>query len=403
MPTDFLSFVAHGLTGSLWPMVLIFFLAVTQLTIFSVTLYLHRSQSHRGVEFHPVVAHFFRFWTWLTTAMVTKEWVAIHRKHHAKCETEEDPHSPQIYGIGKVFFHGVVLYQQARRDRAMVEQYGSNTPDDWVERNVYARAPWMGPVLMALIDVCLFGMVGLALWAAQMLWIPVMAAGVVNGLGHWWGYRNFETDDTSTNLTPWGLVIGGEELHNNHHAYPSSARFSMRKYEFDIGWAALRVLSALKLAKVTRVAPELTERENVAMPDIETVRALLAHRFVVMREYFSGVLMPVLREEANRAGDKMALAGIRLKRAIASDGRWLEPEARERLSHWVRERPSMAMLVDYQRRLSETLERSGRNGTAMVEALQAWCEDAERSGVAALEDFSRRIKSYQLVQTHAVA
>jgi len=403
MPTDFLSFVAHGLTGSPWPMVLIFFLAVTQLTIFSVTLYLHRSQSHRGVEFHPVVAHFFRFWTWLTTAMVTKEWVAIHRKHHAKCETEEDPHSPQIYGIGKVFFHGVVLYQQARRDRAMVEQYGSNTPDDWVERNVYARAPWMGPVLMALIDVCLFGMVGLALWAAQMLWIPVMAAGVVNGLGHWWGYRNFETDDTSTNLTPWGLVIGGEELHNNHHAYPSSARFSMRKYEFDIGWAALRVLSALKLAKVTRVAPELTERENVAMPDIETVRALLAHRFVVMREYFSGVLMPVLREEANRAGDKMALAGIRLKRAIASDGRWLEPEARERLSHWVRERPSMAMLVDYQRRLSETLERSGRNGTAMVEALQAWCEDAERSGVAALEDFSRRIKSYQLVQTHAVA
>ncbi len=401
MPPDFLSFIAHGLTGSPWLLVVAFFLVVTQLTIFSVTLYLHRSQSHRGVEFHPVVAHFFRFWAWLTTAMVTKDWVAIHRKHHAKCETEEDPHSPQIHGIGKVFFHGVVLYQEARQDRAMVEQYGTNTPNDWIERNLYARAPWMGPLLMGVIDVALFGMVGLALWAGQMLWIPVMAAGVVNGLGHWWGYRNFETDDTSTNLTPWGLVIGGEELHNNHHAYPSSARFSMRKYEFDIGWAALRLLSALKLAKVTRVAPELAERPNVSMPDIETVRALLAHRFVVMREYFSGVLMPAMREEANRAGDRMALAGIRLKRALASDGRWLDPESRERLSHWVRERPSMAVLVDYQRRLSQTLERQGRNGTAMVEALQAWCEDAERSGVAALEEFARRIKGYQLVHAHS--
>lgn len=402
MPNDLLNLIAHGATGSPWLLVLVFFLAVTQLTIFSVTLYLHRSQSHRGVEFHPVVAHFFRFWAWLTTAMVTKDWVAIHRKHHAKCETAEDPHSPQFHGIGKVFFHGVVLYQEARRDRAMVEQYGANTPNDWIERHLYAAMPWLGPTLMAVINVGLFGMVGLALWAGQMLWIPVMAAGVVNGLGHWWGYRNFETDDTSTNLTPWGLVIGGEELHNNHHAYPSSAKFALRKYEFDIGWFALRVLRRMGLAKITRVAPELAERPNVAIPDMETVRALLAHRFVVMREYFSGVLMPVLREEAKGAGGKMALAGVRLKRALASDGRWLEPDARERFSAWVRERPSMAVLVDYQRRLSDTLERSGRNGTVMVEALQAWCEDAERSGIAALEDFARRIKGYQLVQhSHA--
>ena len=402
MPNDLLNLIAHGATGSPWLLVLVFFLAVTQLTIFSVTLYLHRSQSHRGVEFHPVVAHFFRFWAWLTTAMVTKDWVAIHRKHHAKCETAEDPHSPQFHGIGKVFFHGVVLYQEARRDRAMVEQYGANTPNDWIERHLYAAMPWLGPTLMAVINGGLFGMVGLALWAGQMLWIPVMAAGVVNGLGHWWGYRNFETDDTSTNLTPWGLVIGGEELHNNHHAYPSSAKFALRKYEFDIGWFALRVLRRMGLAKITRVAPELAERPNVAIPDMETVRALLAHRFVVMREYFSGVLMPVLREEAKGAGGKMALAGVRLKRALASDGRWLEPDARERFSAWVRERPSMAVLVDYQRRLSDTLERSGRNGTVMVEALQAWCEDAERSGIAALEDFARRIKGYQLVQhSHA--
>lgn len=397
MSADLLDLIAHGLTGSPWLMVLVFFLVVTQLTIFSVTLYLHRSQAHRGVEFHPLIAHFFRFWAWLTTAMVTKEWVAIHRKHHARCETSEDPHSPQVYGIGKVLFHGVVLYQQACKDRAMIEQYGANTPDDWIERNLYARWPAMGPTLMALIDIALFGMVGLAIWAIQMLWIPVLAAGVVNGLGHWWGYRNFETDDCSTNLTPWGLFIGGEELHNNHHAYPSSSKFALRRFEFDIGWVAIQLLRHLRLAKVLRVAPSLAERPNIAMPDIETVKAVLTHRVVVMQQYFRGVMLPLLREEASRAGDSMARLRGRFRRALANDGRWLQPEQRERLGRWISERPLLATAADYQRRLSETLERSGRNGTAMVEALRAWCEDAERSGIAALEDFARRIKGYQVV------
>lgn len=397
MPADFLSFLAAGLTGSPWWLLFTWFLVVTQLTIFAVTLYLHRSQAHRGVDFHPLVAHLFRFWAWLTTAMVTREWVAIHRKHHAKCETDEDPHSPRVHGIRKVLFHGVVLYQQARRDRAMVEQYGTGTPDDWIERKVYARLPPAGPVLMLLVDFTLFGVIGVAIWAIQMLWIPVLAAGVVNGLGHWWGYRNFETFDSSTNLTPWAFFIGGEELHNNHHAFPSSSKFALRRFEFDIGWLAIRVLAFFGLAKVTRVAPSLAIRPNVQMPDMETVKALLAHRFGVLREYFRGVIVPVLREEAAQAGERVAQLRGRVRRALANEGRWVDGATRERMSAWVRERPLLATVMDYRRRLAETLERSGRNGEALREAIRAWCEDAERSGVAALEEFARRIKGYQLV------
>ncbi|MFO1493111.1 MAG: fatty acid desaturase [Lysobacterales bacterium] len=396
MPADPLLLIAHGLTGSPWPLVLVYFLCATQLTILAVTLYLHRSQAHRGVDFHPLVAHVFRFWAWLTTAMVTREWVAIHRKHHAKCETPEDPHSPQVYGIRTVLFHGVVLYQRARKDRALVEQYGSGTPDDWIERHVYARLPVAGPILMLLINLALFGMVGLAIWAIQMLWIPILAAGVVNGLGHWWGYRNFETSDTSTNLTPWAFFIGGEELHNNHHAYPSSARFALRQYEFDIGWVVIRLLSALRLARVTRVAPSLAVRPNVTMPDMDTVKALLTHRFSVLREYFHGVIKPVLRAEIRSAGDRVDRLRGRLRRALANDGRWLDAESRERMSAWVRERPLLATVMDYRRRLAETLDRAGRNGEALREAICHWCEDAERSGVDALAEFARRLRGYQL-------
>ncbi len=394
---DWLSFAANGLTGAPFWLVVLYFILVTQLTIFSVTLYLHRSQSHRGVDFHPAVAHLFRFWAWLTTAMVTREWVAIHRKHHAKCETKDDPHSPQIHGIKKVLFHGVVLYQQACKDRESIEQYGAGTPDDWVERHVYAALPALGPTLMAIANMTLFGVVGLALWAIQMLWIPVLAAGVVNGLGHWWGYRNFETRDTSTNLTPWAFFIGGEELHNNHHAYPSSSKFSLRRHEFDIGWLVIRVLAACGLAKVIRTAPALAERPNMPVPDMDTVRALLTHRFKVMSDYFHGVIVPTVRIEAGRAEGRMELLRGKLKRALANDGRWLDERSRERMRLWVSERPALARVMDYQRSLSATLERSGRNGEALAESIRAWCDEAEKSGIAALETFARRIRGYQLL------
>ncbi len=398
MLSPILDFLAGGLVHAGWGTLLVWFLVVTQLTIFSVTLYLHRSQAHRGVDFHPVLAHFFRFWTWLTTAMVTKEWVAIHRKHHAKCETEEDPHSPQVHGIAKVAIHGVVLYQQACKDRELIEQYGVGCPDDWIERKVYT--PWSaaGPTLMLFVNLALFGAVGLFIWALQMLWIPIMAAGVINGIGHWWGYRNFETTDRATNLVPWGLIVGGEELHNNHHAFPSSAKFSIRKYEFDIGWAALRVFETLGLAKVLRVAPQL-ETRSVDAPDSETIRAVQAHRFQVNTRYFRDVILPVLKQEAQNASASMARVRGRLKRALADDGRWLDPVNQAKLSAIVAERPLLAQVVEYRRRLSAALERSGKGSDAMLQALKDWCAEAERSGIAALEQFSRQMRGYALVQS----
>ncbi|MFO1516701.1 MAG: fatty acid desaturase [Lysobacterales bacterium] len=389
-----LDFLAGGFVHASWPTLLVYFIVVTQLTIFSVTLYLHRSQAHRGVDFHPVVAHVFRFWSWLSTAMVTKEWVAIHRKHHAKCETAEDPHSPQFYGIRKVLLDGVDLYRQARRDRQTMEKYGRGTPEDWLERNVYGRFPEAGPTLMLLINVTLFGMWGLFIWALQMIWIPFMAAGVVNGLGHWWGYRNFESDDTSTNLTPWGVVIGGEELHNNHHTFPSSAKFALRKWEFDLGWAVIRTLQAVGLAKVLRVAPSLDIRPNVSLPDGETIKAMLTHRFQVTTDYFRVVIVPTLREEAAHAGESLKAMPRKLRRALADGGRWLDDAARERLQAVLDRRPTLATVCEFRARLATLMEQ--RSGETMLKGLQQWCHEAEASGIRALQEFSARLKGYAL-------
>ena len=389
-----LDFLAGGFVHASWPTLLVYFIVVTQLTIFSVTLYLHRSQAHRGVDFHPVVAHFFRFWSWLTTSMITKEWAAIHRKHHAKCETAEDPHSPQFYGIRKVLLDGVDLYRQARRDRQTMEKYGRGTPEDWLERNVYGRFPEAGPTLMLLINVTLFGMWGLFIWALQMIWIPFMAAGVVNGLGHWWGYRNFESDDTSTNLTPWGVVIGGEELHNNHHTFPSSAKFALRKWEFDLGWAVIRTLQAVGLAKVLRVAPSLDIRPNVSLPDGETIKAMLTHRFQVTTDYFRVVIVPTLREEAAHAGESLKAMPRKLRRALADGGRWLDDAARERLQAVLDRRPTLATVCEFRARLATLMEQ--RSGETMLKGLQQWCHEAEASGIRALQEFSARLKGYAL-------
>jgi len=389
-----LDFLAGGFVHASWPTLLVYFIVVTQLTIFSVTLYLHRSQAHRGVDFHPLVAHVFRFWSWLSTAMVTKEWVAIHRKHHAKCETAEDPHSPQFYGIRKVLLDGVDLYRQARRDRQTMEKYGRGTPEDWLERNVYGRFPEAGPTLMLLINVTLFGMWGLFIWALQMIWIPFMAAGVVNGLGHWWGYRNFESDDTSTNLTPWGVVIGGEELHNNHHTFPSSAKFALRKWEFDLGWAVIRTLQAVGLAKVLRVAPSLDIRPNVSLPDGETIKAMLTHRFQVTTDYFRVVIVPTLREEAAHAGESLKAMPRKLRRALADGGRWLDDAARERLQAVLDRRPTLATVCEFRARLATLMEQ--RSGETMLKGLQQWCHEAEASGIRALQEFSARLKGYAL-------
>jgi len=386
-----------GITGLGWWEMGLVLLVFTQLTIFSVTLYLHRSQAHRGVDFHPVLAHFFRFWTWLTTSMITREWVAIHRKHHAKVETEEDPHSPQVKGIGMVFWRGVELYREARALRGDIEQYGRGAPDDWIERRLYtAHANW-GPIVLFFVNTLLFGLPGVALWAIQMAWIPFWAAGVVNGLGHWWGYRNFESADTSTNLTPWAFWIGGEELHNNHHAFPSSARFSMRRWEFDIGWQVIRALESVGLAKVLRVAPKLDIRPNISVPDADTLRALLSHRFQAMTDYQRNVFKPALREEAAAAGARVReLLPRRLRRGLVDDGRWLKPDARQQLRDWVAQRPRIRTLVEHRARLANLLEARSHDAAERLKQLQAWCHEAEASGIAGLQAYAARLKGYAL-------
>lgn len=394
MPASLLDFFSGGLLQIGWIGLAIYLLIATQLTIFSVTLYLHRSLAHRGVDFHPAVAHVFRFWTWLTTSMIAREWAAIHRKHHAKCETEEDPHSPMFKGIGNVFWRGVELYREAREDRASIDQYGKGCPDDWIERKLYTPWATMGPTILLFVMFALFGFKGVAVWAIQMAWIPFWAAGVVNGLGHWWGYRNFETHDTATNLSPWGVWIGGEELHNNHHAFPSSAKFALRKWEFDIGWAAIKGFETLKLAKVLRVAPSLDIRPNIPMPDMETMKALLAHRFQAMTDFHRRVLKPAMREEIEAAGVRKLPR--RLRKGLADDGRWLSPESRAQLQAWIDASPRVQALVEHRRRLAAVLEARSANAADSLHRLQEWCREAEASGIRSLQEFAGRLRGYRL-------
>lgn len=389
-----LNFLAHGLIDASFGAMALYLLVVTQLTILSVTLYLHRSQAHRGVDFHPLIAHFFRFWAWLTTAMVTKQWVAVHRKHHAKVETEEDPHSPMVFGIKRVFWQGVELYRVAASDKAIEEKYGRGTPDDWIERHVYARYSDMGPTLLALISIALFGFWGLAIWAIQMLWIPFWAAGFVNGLGHYWGYRNFESADTSTNLLPWGLWIGGEELHNNHHAFPSSAKFALRKFEVDIGWVVIRGLQALRLAKVLRVAPSLDVRPNMHLPDSETLRAVLTHRFHALTDYYRQVIMPTLKDEAAQASERVRAVPAKLRRALADGGRWLDGEGRQRMQTLIERRPTLRTVIEFRARLVASLDQ--RVPEQALKNLQQWVREAEASGIAVLQQYAARLKAYAL-------
>jgi stearoyl-CoA desaturase (delta-9 desaturase) len=372
-------------------------LALTHVTIVSVTLYLHRHQAHRALDLHPAVAHFFRFWLWLTTGMVTREWVSIHRKHHAKCETPQDPHSPQVLGIGRVLWQGAELYKAEARNRDTVEHYGHHTPDDWLERRIYGRYSLLGPTLMLVIDLVLFGVAGLAVWGVQMLWIPFWAAGVINGVGHWWGYRNFETIDASTNIVCWGLLIGGEELHNNHHAFASSAKFSVHSWEFDVGWLYIRALTALRLARVKKLAPVPVRDAHRQKMDLDSVRALFANRMHVMTHYAREVLVPVLREEVDRT-DRSWRRLFRQTRALVTNNRLrLDESAREMLESVLARFSQLRVAYQFREQLAVIWERSATSHEHLLEALQDWCRRAEDSGVLALEQFASRMKDYRMV------
>lgn len=380
-----------------WHLVLVT-LAMTHLTIISVTVFLHRSQAHRALDLHPAPSHLFRFWLWLTTGMVTRAWVAIHRKHHAHCETPADPHSPQVLGLRRVLWQGAELYRAAARERALIARYGQGTPDDWLERNLYSRFDGLGLGLMLLTDLTLFGVHGILVWAVQMLWIPVLAAGVINGIGHAIGYRNFDTPDASTNILPWGLLIGGEELHNNHHAFPASAKLSARWWEFDLGWLYIRLLSVLGLARVKKLAPRPAVIAGKLSIDLDTLRAVVVGRMHVIRQFSRDVLAPVARAELCRGGRQCRRLARRARRLLSLDGPRLDAGKRSLVEQVLAQSQQLATVYQYREHLRQIWERNAPSQEALLAMLQDWCQQAERSGIAALEGFSRDLRGLTLAR-----
>ncbi|MDO9402680.1 MAG: fatty acid desaturase [Polaromonas sp.] len=389
-----IDWLANGLTAASWWQIVLYTLVTTHITIVSVTVYLHRHQAHRAMDLHAIPAHFFRFWLWLGTGQVTKEWVSVHRKHHAKCETMEDPHSPQAHGIETVFWKGAELYRAETKNTETLSKFGHGTPNDWIERNLYTRYSWQGVGLMMILNLALFGVAGLAVWAVQMAWIPVTAAGIINGIGHYWGYRNFEAPDASTNISPWGIIIGGEELHNNHHTYPTSAKFSVKPYEFDIGWIYIRAMEKVGLATVKKVAPKLQLGDIQPVADEKTLEALIAHRYEVMAGF---------ARELRRAG-RAEIETLKARKAdisvLRAANRWLHRDddkvpaaAKSHIAQARAEHPVLDKMVTMREELRQMWLTTSASREQLAADLQAWCHRAEESGIAALREFSMRLRA----------
>lgn len=379
---------------SFWGYVLAAVILV-QITMMAVTLYLHRDQAHRAIDLHPALRHFFRFWIWCTSGMLTREWVAVHRKHHAFCETVDDPHSPQVYGIRKVLLEGAELYKEEAVKQETLDKFGRGTPDDWLERNIYLRFPNAGIVTMVIADLLLFGVPGIIIIAVQMASMPVFAAGVINGIGHYWGYRNFECDDAATNIVPWAFLIGGEELHNNHHAFPTSAKFSVRKWEFDIGWLYIRLFSVLGLAKINRVAPQpRMQPARMAEPDVDNLKAIIVNRMHVLRDYTREVTLPVFKaEKALSKGNELFRCA---KRLMVRRPALLDAGAKIRLGRLLDHNTALKTVHEFREKLSEIWGGANVSNEKLLQQLKEWCREAEESGIQVLEEFAIRLRSYQL-------
>ncbi len=389
-----LDVLANGLLSwNVWGL-LAYTLILTHITIVSVTVYLHRHSAHRALDIHPALAHFFRFWLWMTTGQGTKEWTAIHRKHHATCETAEDPHSPVVQGIGKIFWQGVEVYRLAGTPETLA-RYGVGCPDDWVERNVYSAHTWVGVYSMLVIDVLLFGGIGITVWAVQMAWIPLTAAGVINGIGHYWGYRNYECPDAARNVVPWGILIGGEELHNNHHTYPNSAKLSSKPWEFDIGWMWIRLFEMADLAKVRSKGPMATRVEGKASLDIDTAWAILNDRFRVMSRYAEQVIAPCVRAEYEKADAASKRFFRRAKVVLSREQIVVTPRQQVRLEKLVTSSEELRQIYEFRLALAEVW-RKRANADELLNGLKAWCVAAEASGVHALQEFVAELKSYAM-------
>jgi len=391
----------NGILDLSWWQYIVAALIMTHITIAGVTLFLHRAQTHRAIELHAIPSHFFRFWLWLTTSMVTKQWVAVHRKHHAKCETENDPHSPKIYGINKVLWQGAELYRIESNKKDTLEAYGHNTPDDWLERNVYSsRYNKAGIAIMLIIDVILFGPIGITIWAVQMAWIPFTAAGLINGVGHYFGYRNFEVSDASTNFMPIGILIGGEEHHNNHHAFGSSAKFSVKWFEFDIGWMYITILSALGLCKVKKLAPKAVIDSSKPTIDTDTVMALVTNRFQVMSNYAGEVMKRVCDDEVRKTEDGVLRSQIkRVRKLMTRDDALIDETSRRNLETTLSQNKTLDTVYEFKQSLQEIWHKTTASQEQLLQAILEWCRQAEATGIKALQDFADSLKGYSMARS----
>ena len=386
----------NGWTDASGWQVLAFTLIVTHITIASTTIFLHRSQAHRALELHAIPSHFFRFWLWLTTSTVTKQWVAVHRKHHAKCETAEDPHSPVTHGIKTVLLQGRELYRDEAMKAETLKKFGHGTPDDWLERHLYTPRNNWGPILMLMINLALFGVIGITVWAVQIAWIPITAAGIINGLGHWWGYRNFEAPDASTNISPWGIIIGGEELHNNHHTYPTSAKLSVKPYEFDIAWGYIRALEMMGLAKVRKTPPRLTLGDVKPVADAQTLEAIVANRYELMAGYAREVRRACASEVTRLKASGQGTAAAQLKRVrrwVHRDEAQMPTGMAKEVQQTLASLPQLDKLIAMREELRALWTRTNVSAEQLVHDLQEWCHRAESSGIAALQEFSRKLRA----------
>lgn len=396
MLDQFLDFLAAGFFPlSFWGYFTVLMI-FTHITMIAVTVFLHRNQTHRALDLHPIISHFLRFWLWITTGMQTKQWVAVHRKHHAKAESADDPHSPQQYGIAKILFYGADVYREACKNKADMERYGVGTPDDWVEKHIYTPHSSKGRTLLFLINFLLFGLPGVLIFLLQMMWVPFFAAGVINGIAHYWGYRNFECSDAARNIFPLGIFIGGEELHNNHHTFGTSAKFSVKWWEFDIGWFYIKVFSWLKLAKVKHLPTKLTENPNKLQIDFETVKALIVHRFHVLDNYFHEVVLPIFQEEKNKANAQTQTLFRRAKKLLHLENSLINATDKNRLETLLRENINLNTVYNCRMKLQHIWDREIKCQKERLAKLEEWCREAEASGIKALQDFSIQLKTIQL-------
>jgi stearoyl-CoA desaturase (delta-9 desaturase) len=391
-------FMLYGYLNLSWWGYVVYTLVVTHITIAAVTIFLHRCQAHRAVELHPIISHFFRAWLWLTTGMDTKAWAAIHRKHHAKCETEEDPHSPQVLGLSQVLFEGAELYKAEAKNQETLDRYGKGTPDDWLERNLYHKHSGKGYFITMAVNIFLLGLPGLTVWAIQMAWIPLFAAGIVNGIGHYFGYRNFECPDAATNVSPWGILIGGEELHNNHHTYPTSAKMSVKWWEFDIGWMYIKTMSILGLAKVKRLPPIeilVPGKNNV---DDETLSAVINGRFQLMAQYSKNVIMPIFNQEKDRVAGVDCLG--RIKSTLIREDSLVDDAGRKRLELFLARTQQLKVAYQFRKKLQDIWAKTTATQKELLDALQEWCKQAEATGIKYLQDFVAYLESYTVRFQH---